>query len=101
MQTTALVPGNSGSVMATVGYTTQQDGDYNNPMTWAGGCVPPTTIPMGVTLTILHQVTNTGVITLNGVISSPTGTFINNGTVKGTGTVIGSFINNGTLNPGN
>ena len=93
--------GNSGSVMATVGYATQQDGDYNNPMTWAGGCVPPTTIPMGVTLTILHQVTNTGVITLNGVISSPTGTFINNGTVKGTGTVIGSFINNGTLNPGN
>jgi uncharacterized repeat protein (TIGR01451 family) len=93
--------GNSGSVMATVGYETQQDGDYNNPATWAGGCVPPSMIPVGVTLTILHQVTNTGVITLNGVISSPTGTFINNGTVKGTGTVLGSFINNGTLNPGN
>ncbi|MBK7789027.1 MAG: DUF11 domain-containing protein [Saprospiraceae bacterium] len=92
--------GNTGSVMATVGYTTQQNGDFNNPMTWAGGCVPPSTIPVGVTLTILHQVNNTGTLILNGIISTPTGVFTNSGNIKGTGTVIGNFINNGTLSPG-
>ncbi|MBK9733942.1 MAG: M36 family metallopeptidase [Saprospiraceae bacterium] len=38
-------------------YMSIADGDYNDPNTWSGGCVPPNPLPPGVNVTINHIVT--------------------------------------------
>ena len=38
-------------------YTTVADGDYNDPNTWSGGCIPPNPLPAGINVTINHVVT--------------------------------------------
>jgi len=104
ISTTGSNPCNEASVSGTITvspYATIADGNYNNPATWAGGCVPPNPIPNGVTVSITHNLTNTGTLTNNGIIMSSL-PFTNTGTYQGNGTFEGpDFINNGIVNPGN
>lgn len=83
------------------GYETIANGDYASPSSWLGGCVPPNPIPPGVTVLVNHNLTNDNSLTNNGVINAGSNTFTNNGSYKGTGTMIGNFINNGSVEPGN
>ena len=85
-------------------FTTINAGPYVQPSTWLGGCVPPSTIPANfmVVINVSHNVTNPigNVITNLGTIQC-SATFINNGTIKGSGVFDGNLINNGVVSPGN
>lgn len=85
-------------------FTTINPGPYDQPSTWQGGCVPPSTIPANfmVVINVNHNVTNPigNVITNLGTIQC-SATFINNGTIKGSGVFDGNLINNGVVSPGN
>lgn len=88
--------------VSTNNYSTFSDGDYYNPSTWVGGCVPSNPVLSGTNIYINHNV-NLPVnqnITNFGTISS-TLPFINNGVYQGNGLFNGNFINNGFVRPSN
>ncbi len=82
-------------------YTTATSGDYSNPATWIGNIPPPITIPSDVSISLMHNITFTGLVENNGLISSSNGsTITNNGTFSGKGTIEANIINNGSVLPG-
>jgi len=71
-------------------------GDPNESLdsdSWLGGCVPPLNDP-NINITIEQN----AVFNYSGSIM---GTFINNGTLRGSFNLTGDLVNNGTFNPGN
>lgn len=85
-------------------YNSANPGNYNEPSTWEGGCIPPNQIPNNVSIFIYltHHIVNPSgnIITNNGIINC-SATFLNNGIYQGNGTFNGIFINSGTVKPGN
>ncbi|MGE5355626.1 MAG: hypothetical protein ACM3PT_05245 [Deltaproteobacteria bacterium] len=84
-------------------YTSSSGGDFATGSNWIGGIAPANPIPPGVTVTISHSMTNSGILENNGTITlNAPGSFTNNaGAIfRGDGTFNGEFINNGTMAPG-
>jgi uncharacterized protein (TIGR02145 family) len=100
-----LISGNLISLYGQIpaSFTSDGNGDFATATNWAGDVAPPNPIPPGVTVTINHAMTNSGILENNGTINviAP-GSFTNmtGATYRGKGTFTGSFINNGTVAPG-